>query len=73
MPVPEDAMRCVRSLLIRPTWKRFSMQPASSMITTLVKSWIVMRQLLESEPSSHRCKILGWSVRMEMQVQETIQ
>ena len=54
-------MRCVRSPLIHPTWKRSSMQPVSSMSTTLAKSWIGMRQLLESELSSHRCKSLECS------------
>ena len=50
------SMCCVKRLLFRPTWKHFSMHLVSSMITTLVKSWIMMRQLLESELSSQRCK-----------------
>ena len=57
LPQPDFEMgqcrcRCRnQSQLIRPTWKRFSMQLVSSMISTLAKSWIVMRQLLESELS----------------------
>ena len=50
------SLHCVKRLLIRPTWQRLSVQPVSFMISTLVKSWTVMRQLLESELSSHRCK-----------------
>ena len=46
----------MKRLLIRLTWKRFFDAAGEFTIITLVKSWIVMRQLLESELSSHRCK-----------------
>ena len=49
LPQPEDAMEVN---VLCEELVRFSMQPVSFTITTLLKSWIVMRQLL----SSLRCK-----------------
>ena len=59
------AFRCPRSCPHNQMYTRHGSilrcSRVSSMTTTLAKSWIGMRQLLESELSSHRCRSLECS------------